>query len=398
MTHYQYRAATAQGQIVQDSSEAPSVEALAAYLEKRRLVLLSAHEDAPGRTTGSARIPPRDLAVLSRQMASMLRAGVTLGDALSTLAAQVREDQRLLLDSLSRTVLSGNALSEGMAALPRTFSPLYVSTIAAAEKVGALENAFRHLSDMLLWEMRMRRNVRNALQYPATVVAAMILAMLVLQQVVVPRFSQVFAQLGGELPLPTRLLMGFSHVIGSYWWVLAGSAIAAVAAARRLLATPGGRLAYDRMLLALPHIGGILRALFLARFARMLALLQSNGLPILESLRVLGTTIGNAVMAREVSDMRAQVAQGQTLSGAVGMQPSFSPMVRQMLEVGERTGRIDESMQVVCELYDEETTQALRGLTQWIEPVLTVSLGAFVLFLALAIFMPWWDLTGLYRQ
>ena len=160
---------------------------------------------------------------------------------------------------------------------------------------------------------------------------------------------------------------------------------------------PGGRLWYDRSVLRLPRIGAILQKMYLARFARMLALLLANGLPILAALQVLRGTIGNAQVASEVSDLKKRLARGETLSEAMAHQPSFNPLVRTMVEVGEKSGQLDETLRTVSDFYEEETRAEIHALTEWIEPVLTVVLGLFVLFLALAIFLPWWDMSSLYK-
>jgi type II secretory pathway component PulF len=226
----------------------------------------------------------------------------------------------------------------------------------------------------------------------------MVIAVLVLQQVVVPQFGRIFSQMGADLPLATRLLIGTSDIISGYWWLLIVLAAAAGFLLRRVLATEGGRAALDGLVLKAPVVGTLIRNLFLARFARMIELLHSTGLPILQSLKVIQGTIGNRRIAGEVRAMHAAVSQGQSLAEAAFPQPSFSPLIRNMLQVGETSGKIDEAMRVTWELYDEETTRSVQDLLQWIEPVLTVFLGGFVLFLALAIFLPWWDLSGLYRK
>lgn len=403
MTLYRYRAATAQGQVVEESTDASSPDALAALVERRDLTLLSASEDRGDLSTvlpawRSDRIPTRDLAILSRQMASLLKAGVALDESLASIATQLKPGQGRVLTSIAQKIRTGQSLSEALAKHPETFSPIYLATVAAAERVGALESAFRQLADMLFWERRLRKNLVSAIRYPAMVLAAMAAAMVVLQQIVVPQFGKIFAQLGGDLPLPTRILVGFSSFIGSYWWLLLAGIAGAFVLFRRALATTAGRLRFDALLLVIPLLGPILKHMFLSRFARMTALLYSQGLPIIEAFQVIAGTIGNLKIAREVQAMEAAVSRGQSIAEAVLGQPSFTPMVRNMLRVGETTGGVDEAMTMISEFYDEETSRALADLLQWIEPILTVVLGAFVLFLALAIFLPWWNLTSLYRK
>ena len=244
----------------------------------------------------------------------------------------------------------------------------------------------------------MHLDVRGALQYPAAVIGVMAVAILVLQQFVVPQFSKSFAQLGADLPLPTRILIGSTNFFQNYWWVLLIGIAGGGWFLRRTLATDSGRLYFHRVLLKIPLLGTILTRMYLARFARTFGLLQGQGLPILGALQVVKDTIGNDQISREVDDMAELVLRGQSLADAVVRQPSFTPMVRNMISVGEKSGQLDDTMKTISDFYDSEIRAAIRDLTQWIEPALTLVLGAFVLFLALAIFLPWWDMTGLYRK
>ena len=281
---------------------------------------------------------------------------------------------------------------------PEAFGPLYRATVAAAEKVSALDSAFRELAALILWERDLRKRILAAIRYPCLVIAAMACGLVVVQQVVVPQFARVFSQMGADLPLVTRCLVGLSGFVGSWWWAMLGVAAGGFLLLRRSLGAPASRLRIDRAVLRVPFLGSVLRHLYLARFARTLGLLYARGLPIIDALRVIQGTIGNRQIAGEVGSVEAAVSSGQSLAEAALGQPSFSPLVRNMLRVGETTGQIDEAMAVISEFHDEEATQALQEFLAWIEPALTVLLGVFVLFLALAIFLPWWDLTGLYRK
>ncbi|MCI0650599.1 MAG: type II secretion system F family protein [Planctomycetes bacterium] len=402
MTTYRYRAVDASGAVVEDSVEAGSLDAASALLENKGLTPLAMAEERgdrrqDGRGGTPARLPRREVAIFSRQFGTLLRSGVNVSLALETLMRQCREDYRPIFNGIYTNVGKGGSLSESLALFPATFNRLYVATVGAAEKVGALANAFRQLSEMLQWELKIRRDVRGALQYPATVVAVMILAVVVLQQVVLPQFGQMFARMGGDLPLPTRLLMAGSEFFGSYWWALLGAAGLGVYAFVRACGRPSFRLRVDRALLDVPVVGMLLHHTYLARFARTFSLLQANGLPLLTSLGVIGDTIGNREIARQVAQVRDEVERGSSLAEAVGKRDVFTPLVKNMVRVGEQSGTLDESLIAVCDFYDGEIQSSVATLTKWIEPALTVFLGAFVLFLALAIFLPWWDLASLYH-
>ncbi len=403
MTLYRYKAAAANGEIFRDSADAPSLEALTQLLDKRNLTLLRLiEEDAQpkakkgGKTNG--RFRSSDIAIISRQLATMLRAGVPVSDSISTIIKQLKPEHRDVFLSISRDVESGTSFSESLKKYPRIFSRVYVATIAAAEKVGSLESALSQLSGMMLWERTIFRKIWHSLQYPLTLVTAMIIGVIVLQQAVIPQFSSVFNQLGGELPLATKILMYSSEFAGSYWWLVLGVTALCAVGTWKAIHTKRYRNAIDKYILDLPFIGTVLKQMYLARFARMMELLFSNGLQIPDILKTLECTIGNRYIAQQIREMREGVTQGQSLGNAVSTKPSFSPIVKNMLDVGEKSSDIANAMHTVSEFYDEETDQAIEQMTQWIEPVLTLVLAVFVLFLALAVFLPWWDLTGLYQQ
>lgn len=403
MTLYRYRAATDEGRIIEASIDVPSMDVLNKTMGSQKLTLLSVTEeslsDSKVRKVGRRSfMRKKELAVFSRQVASLLRAGVPLKQAIDALMEQAKPQHKPFLYAIAQDVQRGDSLSSSFKKYPRTFSQVYTATIAAAEKTGAMEQAFSQLSDSLIWEHKLRKKVKSALQYPTILLSVMVLAMLVLQQVVVPQFRSVFSQLGGNLPLATKVLMGVSYMISHYWWLGLVGLAAGIWMLRKALGNPRWRSRLDCIILKVPVIGSLLRNLFMAQFARMLSLLYESGLPILESLTTLADTIGNRHIADEIANIRSAVSHGQSLGEAINAQHSFSPMVKNMLQVGEQSGEITSSMQMVCEFYDEETNQVIDTIMQWIEPVLTVLLAGFVLFLALAIFMPWWELTGLYQK
>lgn len=198
--------------------------------------------------------------------------------------------------------------------------------------------------------------------------------------------------------MPTRVLLASTHVITYYWWALLAAAVLASLGLRRYLATENGRYRRDAWAIRIPIVGALLHRMHLARFARVLALLQSSGLPILSALDLMKEATGNAVIARQLGFVHERVARGESLGDAAGRHGVFTPIVVSMIKIGEGSGRLDAALEMVARYYEEESRAALRDLTRWIEPALTLFLGGFVLFLALAIFLPWWDMTGLYQK
>ncbi|MGE3165214.1 MAG: type II secretion system F family protein [Planctomycetota bacterium] len=405
MTTFHCRALNASGQLVEESREGDSVEAIIASLESGGMTPLSvtarAKSEAGVITRGIGRARgwnARDLSVFSRQLSTMLAASVPFDEALNTLAGYSKPEHEVVLRSLSESVRRGESLSRALEEFPEVFPRTYVATVAASETVGRLETSLIELANVLDWETQLRRDVRGALQYPATVLVAIGVAVIVLQQVVVPQFSGFFARLGSDLPLPTKLLFGSANLVTNYWWaLLAGAAFLAVAA-RRAIATEHGRYWFHNWLIRVPVVGTLIHRMHLARFARILGLLQSSGLPILSALELMKEASGNAVIAKQLTTVRERVAAGESLGDATGRHKVFTPIVVSMIKIGEGSGRLDIALDMVARYYEEESRAALRDLTRWIEPALTLFLGGFVLFLALAIFLPWWDMTNLYQR
>lgn len=401
MTTFVCRVLDTSGQVIEESREADSLEALTSLLESQGLTPLSIKPRErldQGEKNRHRSFKAHDLAVFSRQLATMIASAVSIDSALGTLADNAKPEHSEILRALAKSIHEGASLSEALGRFPNTFPRAYVATIAASERVGQLDLTLRELAESIEWESRLRRDVRGALQYPATVVVTMVVAIIVLQQVVVPQFQGFFARLGGELPLPTQLLFGSANIVSNYWWALLAGVALAVVWFRRSIRSQNGRMRFDRVVMAIPLIGSIVHRMHLARFSRTFSLLQGNGLPILTTLELIQDTTSNSVLANQISQVRDDVGRGESLGDSVGRHDVFTPMVGSMIRVGENSGKLDASLDMVSQYYEEETRTALRDLTRWIEPILTLVLGAFVLFLALAIFLPWWDMTGLYRD
>lgn len=405
MTTFQCRVIDASGQLTEETRDGASVEAVIANLESRGLTPLSvsarvtAKAGAATRGIGRAKgWSARDLSVFSRQLATMLAASVPFDEALNTLAGYSKPEHEVVLRSLSQAVRRGESLSQALGGFPEVFPRTYVATVAASETVGRLETSLVELANVLDWETQLRRDVRGALQYPATVLVAIGIAVIVLQQVVVPQFSGFFARLGSDLPLPTILLFSSANLVTHYWWALLGGGLLLAMGIRKYVATEAGRYWFHSWLIRFPVVGTLIHRMHLARFARILGLLQSSGLPILSALDLMKEASGNAVIAKQLSSVSLRVARGESLGEATGRHRVFTPIVVSMIKIGEGSGRLDVALDMVARYYEEESRAALRDLTRWIEPALTLFLGGFVLFLALAIFLPWWDMTNLYQK
>ena len=401
MPIFSYRARNASGGLVEGTLDGAASGSVADILRGQGLIPVDIRE-APGRTAKPAehasagfmrRIGHIDLLLFSRQMHTLLKAGVPIIRALAGLQdAAVNPEMKRVIGEVRDSLESGRELSQALARHPRVFSPFYLSMVRVGEATGLLEEIFYRLFEHLEFERYMREQVKSALRYPLFVMLAMAAAMVIVNIWVIPRFAQVFASFGTELPMVTRWLLGFSAFMLEYWPHLLAGTIIALVAFRSWLGTAAGRYAWDRFSLRIPVAGKILHKAALSRFARSFALGMRSGVPVMQALSNSAHTVDNAYVARCIDGMRQSVERGESLLRAAIGAGIFTPVVLQMVAVGEESGAVDDMMEEVGGMYRQEVEYELKTLGQQIEPILIVLLGILVLILALGIFLPMWDL------
>lgn len=393
---YRYEAVDAEGAKQTGTIDAESVDAAASSLTGRRLTPLEVSLAGQGlqreiKIPGlGGRTKVRDLAVMTRQFASMTASGLTLMRALAILENQ--SEKPALREALAKVQVdlqAGATLSGAMAAHPAQFPRLMTSTIAAGETGGFLDLALDRVATMYETDASLRARVKSALTYPAVVLVFSVLMMVGVIWFIVPIFERMFEQLGGELPLPTKVLVNLSH---SLWWWLPALVVATVVAQRayrRARRTrPGFLLATDRLKLRLPVFGPLQQKLVISRWARNLGTLLSVGVPVSQALDMVGETSGNAVVSTAMIEVRDSVRTGSPLSAPLSRQPLFPPMVVQMLEVGEESGRISEMLDKAADFYEDEVSAATESLTSALEPVLVVVIGAVIGAMVVCLYLP----------
>lgn len=339
------------------------------------------------------RVQPVDLLLFSRQMHKLLKSGVPILRALAGLqesAPSVRMQQ--VLQQVRTSLGSGLDLSTALARQAGVFDSFYVALVRVGEVSGRLDDVFLRLFHHIEFEISMRQQIRSAVRYPLFVLAAMAAGITVINVMVIPAFAAVFSNFGADLPLATRLLMATSALTISYGWPLSIAAVAGIGLLRRWKATPSGRLTWDRLALRLPLSGTIIRKGMLARFARSFALSLKSGVPAEQALSLVARTVENAHIATRIDGMRQSVERGESILRAAAAAAVFTPMVLQMIAVGEETGAVDEMMDEVADLYTSDVQYELKTLGQQIEPIMVILLGVMVLVLALGVFLPIWDL------
>ncbi len=400
MPEYEYKAINDVGVEVVEIMEAPNPAAVAERLEKLGYLPLKIQEKerSAGLTLFArrSRIKQDQIIVFTRQLVTLLKAGVPL---LACLEALVEQNENPTMQEVLRKIYvdieSGISFSEALSKHPKVFSELYINTIKAGEAGGALDEVLERLAVLMEHDQETRARIKAAMRYPVIVVVSLCVAGVVLMMLVVPKFITLFEQVGAELPLPTRILIGTYNLLANYWYILLAVLGTAIFAFVRYIKTESGAYQWDKFKLNAPIFGDLNVKTAMSRFTRMFETLNSSGLPILQTLEIVSKTVGNVVVGKEIEKASYGIIQGQGIAEPLSQSKIFPPMVIKMISVGEKSGSLDEMLLNVSKHYDREVDYAVKNLTSMIEPILTVALGVIVLFLALAIFLPMWDLTKL---
>jgi MSHA biogenesis protein MshG len=340
-----------------------------------------------------------DLMLFSRQMYTLLKSGVPILRALGGLQeSMVNQTFRAVIADLRASLDAGRELSAAMRRHPDVFSPFYISLVRVGESTGLLEAVFLRLYEHLEFEKEVRERIKSALRYPMFVVAAMIGALIVVNIFVVPAFARLFESYHAKLPLMTRIVVGVSDFTVAFWPVILLAALAGAGGFAMWRATPLGRYRWDKAKLGIPIAGRIVQKATLARFARSFALSLKSGVPVVQGLTTVAGVVDNAYIAKQIEQMRDGVERGESVLRTSVTAGVFTPVVLQMIAVGDETGELDDLLLEVAQLYEREVDYDVKTLSSQIEPILIIFLGALVLVLALAVFLPMWDLASVARK
>ena len=403
MATFKFRGRDRGGRLVNGELQADNSSAAAAQLIHSGVTPVRI-DPVSGESTGAQVLQLRlfkvkpglaELMMFARQMYALTKAGIPIVRALRGLADSARNTEMVtalhdVIDSLN----SGRDLAGSLAKHPDIFSPLFVNVVRVGENSGKLDEAFQRLYQYLAFDKMTRDAMTKALRYPIIVLAAVGIAIAVVMGMVVPKFSKIFAAFGSQLPAPTRVIIAVSNFTVDYWWLLAGILAAAVLGLRAFLNTEAGRFAWDRAKLRLPVLGGIIQRATLARFSRAFTMTSRAGVPLLESLNLISRAVQNEYVGEQIRSMREFIERGDALSRAAAATGLFTPLVLQMLAVGEETGRVDEMMDEMADYYDRDVQNDVENLGALMEPLLIIIVGGVVLVLALGVFLPMWDLAG----
>jgi MSHA biogenesis protein MshG len=401
MAYFSYRGRNAAGELVQGVLEGTDSGAIATQLFGSGITPVEigaarkpSDDGAPSllaRLT-RRRLEPAELLLFSRQMYALIKAGVPIMRALAGLQESASNPTfREILQQVRESLDNGRPLSVSM---QRTgeFSAFYVAMVYVGETTGMLEEIFLRLYNHLEFQDYMRNQVRSALRYPIFVVIAMMVAIVVINLFVIPAFAKVYAGFHAQLPLLTRMLIGFSEFMVAAWWILALGLAATVLGLRAYISTESGRYIWDRTKLRFPVAGKIVLKATMARFAGSFSLAIRSGVPIIQGLTLVAQTVENDFVARQIEKMCEGVKRGDSVLRTASYAGIFTPVVLQMVMVGEESGALDDMMQEIADIYQREVEYELKTLGAQIEPILIICLGIVVLILALGVFLPIWDL------
>lgn len=344
------------------------------------------------------RVKLKDLSVFCRQFATMVNSGLPILRALAILSEQTASKELAkILVQVRTDVEQGSSLSGALAKHPKAFNDLFVAMVKAGETGGVLDDVLLDIADTIETEVELRRKIKSAMTYPVVVVILVVLIMAAMLLFIVPQFETIYASLNSSLPLPTRILLGVSRLVRTYWWAVVLGAIGGRYAFRRYKATPAGRAQVDAIKIRVPVFGPLFHKVALARFANTFGMLLKSGVPILQAMDIVKETVNNQVIAKAVDDVKGSVREGESIAKPLGKHAVFPPMVVQMLAVGEETGAVDTMLEKVAQFYNSEVEATVDALTSLIEPLLIAVIGGAVGAAVIALYLPMFNIINLIK-
>jgi type IV pilus assembly protein PilC len=398
MAIFVWEGRTAQGRLVKgDNLEAPDLEAALTRLREQRIRPIASRVREKGKGLERElsipgfgdKVTTKDISLATRQLATMIDAGLPIVQCLDILAQQ--SESKLLCKTVStvkKDVEGGSTLADALRKHPKIFDDLYVNMVEAGEAGGILNTILNRIALFIEKANRLKKKVKGAMIYPCAIVCVAVIVVAVLMIFVIPVFAELYGGMGKELPLPTQICINISNWFVAYWYVLVAALTGVFMGISFYYKTPHGRMNIDRLMLRMPIIGDLLRKVAVARFSQNMSLLLSSGVPILDGLAITGKTAGNKVVEKAILESRISISQGKTVAEPLRDSKIFPPLVCQMVAVGESTGGLDTMLKKVAELYEEEVDDAVANLTAMMEPMIMVVLGVILGGLVIAMYLP----------
>lgn len=404
MPVFNYRGRDNQGALKRGQIEAASQDAAADLLMRQGIIPLEIRQ-GKGEGQGwdfqslfQSRVSLEVLVIFCRQLYSLTKAGVPLLRSIKGLSQSSAHPQmKETLDAVYDELTNGRSLSVAMKQHPKVFSGLFISMIHVGENTGRLDESLLQLANYFEQEMETRRRIKSAMRYPTFVISAILLAVVVLNVKVIPQFTSMFSRFGVDLPLPTRILIASSNFFVNYWPLLLGVLVASWIGIRMWRQTPAGNEKWDQWRLKVPVVGDIVNRAQLSRFSRTFSLMIRAGVPLTQAIQMAAEALGNRFLENRLIEMKSSIEGGNTIASTASQSGIFTPLVLQMIAVGEETGQVDNLLLEVSDFYDREVDYDLKTLTARIEPLLLLIVASMVLLLALGIFLPMWSLLDVAR-
>ncbi|MCX7966727.1 MAG: type II secretion system F family protein [Syntrophorhabdaceae bacterium] len=408
MAIYTYKARDEKGALLTGNVEADDIRSVYTQLDNLNLIPVSVKVLKGGGDSIHAfslkalgtyqKITYDDLIFFTRQLQTIIKAGIPLITGLKALEEQTTKERlKKIIRDIYMDIDRGKSFSEAMSRHTSVFSEVYISMIRAGEIGGVLEDVLERLIAMLEFQLKTKEMIKSALRYPIMVVVSLVIAFLVLITFVIPRFVPLFKSAKVELPLPTRIMILINDVVQQYGLFIFGGIVLLIILFFFYIKTESGKLNWDRAKLKLPLIGEILHKIYMSRFANMFENMIRSGVPVIKALEIVSKTVGNAYISSKIDEVGLKIEKGKGITKPLKDAGIFPPLVIHLVSTGESTGSLEEMLKEVSNHYDREITYSVGRLSAWIEPILTAGLSIMVLFMALAIFMPWWNMMSAIR-
>ena len=395
MPNFSYKAVNNEGQTVEGVLLAPSADDVKRQLKDMKMLVINIKEVKSKKKTNAFKIHVKEDIIIhfTKQLYTLLKAGVPIVSGLKALKEQSKDENFAeVVDTIMQDIEGGSKLSDSLAQFPKIFPAIYINSVKVGELSGTLEETLLYLYKYLEDDAQMKREVKKAFRYPMFVFLGLIGAFIVFTTTVIPNFLPLFKQSDKELPLPTRILIEIHDIIANYGILIVIVAALLIAAFIYYIRTPRGRFQFDYYLLKLPIVGEFVKKVNIARFTRLFYTMNRTGISISKAFEIMQDTMGNKVFGKELKRITDKISKGEEISSAIGDSPYFTSLLIEMVSIGEKSGSLDDMLASVSEYYHREVGETVANLTSLIEPIVTVVLGGMILLLALAMFLPMWDM------
>ncbi len=398
MPNFKYKAVNSDGQTIESMLMAPDKNDVRRQLTEMKMVVVSIQEVKSGKKTNTMKLRVKDAIVLhfTKQLYTLLKAGVPIVASLKALKEQATDDGfKEVIEAITEDIAGGSKLSDALSQFPKIFPTIYINSVMIGEISGTLEETLLYLHKYLEEDTQMRKDVKKAFRYPIFVMIGLIGAFIVFTTTVIPNFIPLFKNTGHELPLPTRILINMHDVIANYGILILLGIILLTIAFIMYKRTPKGKFNIDSLTLKLPIIGEFVQKVNIARFSRLFFTMNRTGISITKAFEIMRKTMENEVYNKELKLIADKINKGEEIAVAIGQSPHFTSLLVEMVSIGEKSGSLDDMLFSVSEYYNREVADTVNNLTALIEPIVTVVLGGMVLLLALAMFLPMWDMMNI---